>query len=139
MPVLIDHFVVEFAREHDRAVRGISPEARAILLRYAWPGNVRELQHVIERAVLMASDGVLGDVSFSLGPTSVTPLAGDAPAADSDGAFAGLTLDEVEERLVRRALLKHGGNMQRTADELGLSRTALYRRLEKFGIRNDAE
>ncbi len=134
---MAQRFLERAAARYGRSGMRLDSAGERLLTAYAWPGNVRELQHVLERTVLMGNDGALADVAAGLSLPAATPAA-DAPA-ESENAFAGMTLDAVEEHLVRRALVKHNGNMQRTADELGLSRTALYRRLEKFGIRNDGD
>jgi len=137
-------FLARAAHRYGKPGLKLTGAAERALLAYGWPGNVRELQHVIERAVLMSNEDELADLAFSLAPHPApagpaTPgEAGGSVAAQASSGFEGLTLDEVEERLVRRALEKHSGNMQRAADALGLSRTALYRRLEKFGIRTDS-
>ncbi|MBL8981785.1 MAG: sigma-54-dependent Fis family transcriptional regulator [Gemmatimonadetes bacterium] len=111
------------ARRYRKGVRGFEPAAMQALLEHPWPGNVRELGHVIERAVLLATgDAIrLGDLALR-GATSVPVRLEDLP------------LEEVEKILVRKALARHGGNVSRTAKALGLSRSALYRRLEHFHI-----
>jgi transcriptional regulator of acetoin/glycerol metabolism len=93
------------------------------LLRYGWPGNVRELDHTIERAVLLA-DGT----EIRVGDLSLT-----APA-DSAVRLDQLTLEEVEKLLVQKALARTGGNVTEAARALGLSRSAMYRRLERYGL-----
>jgi transcriptional regulator of acetoin/glycerol metabolism len=93
------------------------------LLRYRWPGNVRELDHTIERAVLLA-DGT---------EIRVVDLALSAPA-DTTVRLDQLTLEEVEKLLVQKALARAGGNVTDAAKALGLSRSAMYRRLERYGL-----
>jgi transcriptional regulator of acetoin/glycerol metabolism len=92
-----------------------------MLERHSWPGNVRELDHTIERAVLMAQDTVLrtGDLGLRAGPT---PRLEDLP------------LEEVERVLIQKALDRHEGNVSHAAKALGLSRSALYRRLQHHGL-----
>ena len=92
---------------------------------YGWPGNVRELQHAVERAVIMSEAAVLqpDDFLFSASETA----AGDGPPAAA-------SLEDMERLFVDRVLHKHGGNVSKAARELGLSRAALYRRLEKHGL-----
>jgi DNA-binding NtrC family response regulator len=106
----------------------LAQSAERALLAYAWPGNVRELAHVIERAVLMAGADEIASLEFSL------PSAPATASAESDATDANLNLDQAEERMVRHALERSEGNVQRAAELLGLSRAALYRRLEKFNI-----
>jgi DNA-binding NtrC family response regulator len=99
---------------------------------------VRELSHVIERAVLMASGREIAELDFSLPTGEAAPVAAATshamPTAESAAAGEDLSLEAMEERLIRRAMERSGGNIQRAADALGVSRQALYRRLEKFGI-----
>lgn len=117
-----------FGQRYQREGVRLAPSAERALLGYAWPGNVRELSHVIERAVLMSRADEIGDLDFSF-----------APARPSESELDHLTLDAAEEMLVRRAMIRAEGNVQRASDLLGLSRAALYRRLEKFGIRGPGE
>jgi two-component system response regulator HydG len=131
IPLLVDHFVSEFAAQHGRAVRGIAPEARTALLRYDWPGNVRELRNTIESMVLLARGGilVLEDV-----PDSVR--AEDAGGTTRGGAFdlAGRSLAEVERELIRENLKVLGGNREKTAKVLGIGERTLYRKIREYGL-----
>jgi DNA-binding NtrC family response regulator len=117
-----------FSQRYQRDSMRLSPSAERALIGYAWPGNVRELSHVIERAVLMSAANEISDLEFSF-----------PPARQQESELDTLTLDAAEEMLVRRAMIRASGNVQRAADFLGLSRAALYRRLEKFGIRSPGE
>ena len=127
---MAQRFLARCGKRYGKPTLRFAPSADRALLAYAWPGNVRELSHVVERAVLMAQGDVVETLEFSLPDASRTEAsAGVEPAAEH------LTLDEAEERMVRRALERSEGNIQRAAEVLGLSRAALYRRLEKFGIR----
>jgi DNA-binding NtrC family response regulator len=123
-------FLARCARRYQREELSFSPSALTALQTYSWPGNVRELTHMIERAVLMASAAKIEQFDFSLQP--LEPLLPSTPAQSA--ASAALTLDQAEQAMVRNALDQCGGNIQKTADMLGLSRAALYRRLEKYGI-----
>ena len=102
-----------------------SPAALRKLQAYEWPGNVRELQHTIERAVIMSEAPVLqpDDFCFSV-----------PDAGETDRVPDGFSLEQVEKLLVDRTVRKHGGNVSKAARELGSSRAALYRRLEKHGL-----
>jgi DNA-binding NtrC family response regulator len=93
------------------------------MTRHAWPGNVRELEHAVERAVLMAQ-GPLVDVADL----------GLRRRSEAGAALEGLTLEEVERVLIEKALERHGGNVSRAAEALGLSRSALYRRLQRQDV-----
>ncbi len=121
------HFLREFADKYQTDTDGLSAETQQKLKAYHWPGNVRELRHTMERAVIMSEGAVLqpGDFNFS------APM--QAPQDDEIGLDT-LNLDDIEQAAVRKALSKHGGNISRAADELGISRKALYRRIEKYGL-----
>jgi len=123
---LAQSFLARSARRYQRAGMQLSADALRALEQYSWPGNVRELSHVMERAVLTADANEVQQVDFSLQPSLAT-----APAA----AVPSMRLDDAEQDMIRGALERCGGNIQKTAEMLGLSRAALYRRLEKFGIR----
>jgi DNA-binding NtrC family response regulator len=122
---LAQAFLARSALRYQRSGMHLSASALRALQDYSWPGNVRELSHVMERAVLTTAGSQIAHLDFSL------PLA--APSATA--APARMTLDEAEQDMIRNALDRCAGNIQKTAEMLGLSRAALYRRLEKFGIR----
>jgi DNA-binding NtrC family response regulator len=123
IPMLATHFLRHYARKYRKDVSQISPAAMDKLKRYAWPGNVRELQHALERAVIMTDSNTLtdSDFLFSRNPSSTTP-------PDT------LNLDEVEKAAIVKAVQMHHGNISKAAEELGLTRASLYRRMEKYGI-----
>ncbi len=114
----------ELGERYQRDIGGFEPEAAEALLNHEWPGNVRELRHVIERALLMASGKRLSLADLNLG----TPDHVSRPGLDA------MTLEDAERVLIRGALERVGGNVNRAADALGLSRSALYRRIEKYGL-----
>jgi DNA-binding NtrC family response regulator len=120
---LAQRFLGQHAQHHRRGVTSFSEPALSALRRYSWPGNVRELNHVIERAVLMARGSAIE-------PADLRLIA--APASPTDRR--PMTLDEVELDAIRAALSRHDGNVVAAAEELGMSRSALYRRMEKFGL-----
>ena len=120
---LAQRFLNRHAQHHRRSVATFSEPALLALRRYAWPGNVRELNHVIERAVLMARGAAIEPADLRLTAASAAP-----------GDRRPMTLDEVELDAIRAALARHEGNVVAAADELGMSRSALYRRMEKFGL-----
>jgi DNA-binding NtrC family response regulator len=128
--LLAQAFLARYARRYQRGALRFAPSALRALEGYAWPGNVRELSHVIERAVLMLDADVIDEAALNLKPGATHALSGAAALAASES----LTVDAAEERLVREALERTGGNIQRAATLLGLSRPSLYRRMEKFGI-----
>ena len=130
VPLLIDHFIHEFADQHGRAVRGITPEARTALVRYDWPGNVRELRNAIENMVLLAHSDVLAleDV-----PDSVR--AGERGSGGTGGYdLAGRSLEEVERDLIEVNLKLAEGNREKAARILGIGERTLYRKLKAYGL-----
>jgi DNA-binding NtrC family response regulator len=128
--LLARHFLDAYAQKYDAATEGFTDEARQALQQYHWPGNVRELKHTVERAVILSDDAHIApdDLRFS----APAPDGADASATDED--LDTLNLNDLEQAAVRQALSKHGGNVSKAADELGISRRALYRRIEKYGL-----
>jgi DNA-binding NtrC family response regulator len=125
-------FLAGFGKRYQRESMRLAPSAITALEAYDWPGNVRELSHLIERAVLMGSSDIIDDAT--LGLASGASGGARASGTRAEPAAPSLDVDEAEEQLVRRALEQTGGNIQRAAVLLGLSRPALYRRLEKYRI-----
>jgi len=123
IPPLAGHFLARYAARYRRPVHGLDASALQSLLRYAWPGNVRELEHSMERAVLMCRSEEIQ--AADLGLNAATP---------SDHGLEELSLEGVESLLVRKALQRYQGNISQAAEALGLSRGALYRRMEKYGL-----
>jgi DNA-binding NtrC family response regulator len=124
---LAQAFLARHAARHRKPARAFTDPALSALRRFAWPGNVRELSHVVERAVLMTA----GD---SIGPADLR-LTGGASARGGNGASGQpMTLDAIEQEAIRAALARHDGNVVAAAEELGVSRSALYRRMEKLGL-----
>ncbi|MBO9712206.1 sigma-54 dependent transcriptional regulator [Sphingomonas sp.] len=130
IPELAEHFLDLYARRYDRPVPRLSGAALDALVRHDWPGNVRALRHAVERAVILARGEVLEAEDFTLG--SAAPRV--AREAVVEPERDDMNLDRVEKRLVEAALKKHGYNISLAANELGLSRAALYRRMEKHGL-----
>ena len=121
---LAEHFLLQHSKRYHRGLQGFTTEAREAMLRYSWPGNVRELDHVIERAVLMSTSTVV--TAFDLALQSGREM--------SAARIDEMSLEEVERLLISKALARFGGNANRAAEALGLSRSALYRRLQKYGL-----
>jgi DNA-binding NtrC family response regulator len=128
IPLLLDHYLALFARKYDRPSRLIPPAVLDVLVRHDWPGNVRALRHAAERAVIMADGEHYRVEDF---PLPSRPEATSVPAPDS---AASLNLDQFERQMIERALRMHHFNISLAAGELGLSRGALYRRMEKHGL-----
>ena len=123
IPQLAAHFLEKYAARYRKALGGFHAEAMAAMLGYAWPGNIRELDHTVERAVLLADGSQIrvGDLGLSAG--------GEASAH-----LDRMTLEEVERVLIQKALARTGNNVTEAAKALGLSRSAMYRRLERYGL-----
>jgi DNA-binding NtrC family response regulator len=119
---LAQHFLRRYTARYRKPLVGFETEALKALEAHPWPGNVRELDHTIERAALLASGTDVYSTDLGLRP------AGPAPDLDD------MPLDEVERVLIRKALDRHGGNVSHAAKALGLSRSALYRRLQQYGF-----
>jgi DNA-binding NtrC family response regulator len=122
--LLAHHFLGRFVQKYGRNLSGFDQAAVKAMERHDWPGNVRELTHAVERAVLMAD----GD-TIRIDHLGLAPEAAGAPVSLDD-----MSLDEVEKVLVGKALRRFDGNVSKAAEALGLSRGALYRRLEKHGL-----
>ena len=120
IPLLAEHFLAAAGRRYGRAVEGFSQAALDAFLRHPWPGNVRELQHSVERAVLMARGSRIEAADLGL-----------RRREDGSVLMEELTLDEAERLLIEKALERSQGNVSKAADALGLSRSALYRRLQR--------
>lgn len=127
IPLLANHFLNSYAKKYKKNVRAISEAAMKILQKYNWPGNVRELQHALERAVIMCNSQILNPDDFFFNSSS-------SSTEDSNLTLDDYHLEEVEKILIRKVLKKHDGNITQAANELGLTRSSLYRRLEKYGL-----
>ncbi|HEY0742900.1 MAG TPA: sigma-54 dependent transcriptional regulator [Chryseosolibacter sp.] len=123
IPMLAQHYLQYYAKKYHKQVTTIAPEALDKLKRYAWPGNIRELQHSIERAVIMTDSPTLQETDFLL-----------SRSLSNNSNSNTLNLDEVEKAAIAKALQMHNGNISKAADELGLTRASLYRRMEKYGL-----
>ena len=125
IPLLVGHFLKVYCKKYNKSLKRVNPATLKRLEKYSWPGNVRELQHAIERAVIMSDSTVLQPSDFFF------------PSVESKEdslIFEDYNLEEIEKLIIRKALSKHGGNISHAAKELGLSRTSLYRRFEKYGL-----
>jgi len=126
IPLLANHFLKHYASKYDKNVTKISEGAMARMHKHPWPGNIRELQHAIERAIILSGGSVLQPEDFNFAPA--------ASKDDGQLALEQYNLEEVEKLLIRKVLKKYNGNITQAASELGLTRSSLYRRLEKYGL-----
>jgi len=131
VPMLIDYFIGEMCAEHGKDVRGITPEARALLVRYGWPGNVRELRNAIENMVVLSRGDLLdvGDV-----PDHIRRASGEPGRREGHYELAGRSLAEVERDLIEANLKLAEGNRQKAAKFTGVGERTLYRKLKEYGL-----
>jgi len=127
MPIAL-HYLARFSRKYGGKTRTFSPAAEAALVEYSWPGNVRALRHAVERAVILSEDEVIGPHDLQL------DYSGDTSPAETEVMPTIFNLDHLEKETISKALRKHGFNISRTANELGLTRASLYRRMEKHDL-----
>ena len=125
IPVLAEHFLKLHRERYRRPIVGFTPEALSALRHHLWPGNVRELDHVLERAVLMSAGNIVTAFDLALEAT---------PDARLSARLEEMSLEDAERLLIKKALARFEGNANRAAEALGLSRSALYRRLQKYGL-----
>ena len=139
VPLLVDHFVQQLARRHGRDPIAIAPDAEELLLSFPWPGNVRQLQNVLERAVVLAEQGVIGpehlpeEVRRGVAETS-TIRAGSQPPPANGEPSSMQSLAEVERSHVLRVLAAVGGKRAAAAERLGISRRTLTRMLQRWQV-----
>ena len=130
IPLLADFFLKRYAQKNRRVIKGFTPRATDLLMRYDWPGNVRELENIIERAVIMARGEMITPLEFS---AELQALAENAEDAEID-LSPGRSLKEVEKVMILRTLKETGGNRTHAARILGISRRTLQLKLKKYGI-----
>ena len=123
VPPLAMHFLRRQMKKYGKELSGFDREAMAALVEYSWPGNVREVEHVTERAILMTQ-----------GPMVRADDLGLRGRPDGVARLEEMTLEDAEKYLIQKALGRHGGNVSRAAEALGLSRSAFYRRLQQYGL-----
>ena len=123
--LLAEHFLTKYNRKYHKEIKGLTREAKNKLLKYSWPGNVRELQHILERAVILSDNSLLRPNDF-LFPI---PTGGNDEEETQE-----LNLEKLERKAIEQALRTSGGNMSRAAELLGITRFALYRKMEKLDL-----
>jgi DNA-binding NtrC family response regulator len=123
IPPLAAHFLERHARKYRKSLAGFDTAAVQALLRHAWPGNVRELDHAVERGVLMAQENQVKASDLGL-----------RAGRDGSPRLEDMSLEDVECLLIKKALARYDGNVSQAAGALGLSRSALYRRLQRYGM-----
>ncbi len=123
IPLLATHFLSRCRARYRKQVSTFSPAAMQQMMQYPWPGNVRELEHTVERAVLLCRGEEVEPANLAI-----------AAARSASQSFENMSIDEVEALLIKKVLRRCDGNISQAAESLGLSRAALYRRIEKYGL-----
>ena len=123
IPLLAAHFLGRSKTRYRKQISDFSPAAMQVMMQYTWPGNVRELEHTVERAVLLARGEQIEPANLAI-----------APSRPQTGSADTMSIEEMEAQLIRKVLRRCDGNISQAAEALGLSRAALYRRIEKYGI-----
>jgi transcriptional regulator with PAS, ATPase and Fis domain len=121
----VDHFLKIYAKKYKKNIRGLSNNTLKKLSQYHWPGNVRELQHAVERAIIMSEGNQLESGDFPL----------SSPGKKSgELELDTYNLEDIEKSIINKVLKQHQGNITQAASDLGLTRTSLYRRMEKYDL-----
>lgn len=126
IPLLSNHFLQLYSKKYKKNIKSISSEASKKLNQYSWPGNVRELQHAMERAVIMSDSNALQPDDFFLSSA--------LKSKSAEGEFETNNLEEIEKSIINKVLKQYQGNITQAASELGITRTSLYRRMEKYDL-----
>jgi DNA-binding NtrC family response regulator len=124
IPLLLDHFLRRYGQKYKRQDMTVDKSVITKLKKYHWPGNIRELQHAVERAVILNEGKIIRSPELLINNTAIQPRKEDQP----------VTLDDMEKRFILQSLQDHDGNVSNTARTLGMTRTALYRRMKKHGL-----
>ncbi len=127
IPLLANHFLRHYSNKYGKNLSKLSEATMSRLNKHNWPGNIRELQHALERAVILSNSSVLQPEDFNFNATA-------NKESDQQLNLEQFNLEEVEKILIRKVLKKYNGNITQAAGELGLTRSSLYRRLEKYGL-----
>lgn len=139
---IANYYIDIYCRKYDKPLKKLSDEAQSAIIEYEWPGNVRALRHAIERAVILSQEATFTANDFSLEshPTSAGEVENKLSIKTNSGTEeielpdGNLNLERMEHALIERSLKKHRYNISHAAKELGLTRAALYRRMEKYGF-----
>jgi two-component system response regulator HydG len=132
IPPLIDHFIRQANEAHGTKVKGVSPDARQVLMAYPWPGNVRQLRNTVENMVVLAAGDTLTVEDL---PPEIHHRPADA-AGQQLGALAGISLEEAEKELIRNTLKMTEGNREQAAKMLGIGERTLYRKIKEYRLRD---
>ncbi len=134
IPVLIDHFIKVFSKQHDKQIKGVSSMARRRLLAYPWPGNVRQLRNVVESMVVVDYDGLLDLDDLPEELVERGEVSSSEPACNSLAALVGKPLEEIERLFIAETLRVTGGNREEAAGMLGIGERTLYRKIKEYQL-----
>jgi DNA-binding NtrC family response regulator len=123
IPLLAMHFLTRNCARYRKQVNGFSTAALQQMMQYPWPGNVRELEHTVERALLLSRGNEIEPVNLAIATAKASPQ-----------SYENMNIEEIESMLIRKVMRRCDGNISQAAEALGLSRAALYRRIEKYGL-----
>jgi two-component system response regulator HydG len=129
--LLADHFLKIYAEKNQRLIKGLTPRALDVFMRYDWPGNVRELENVVDRAVILTRGDMVATAQL---PRSLQELAGEDQRLPPVRLGPGKTLKEIEREMILKTLEECSGNRTRAAEALGISRRTLQLKLKEYGI-----
>ncbi len=132
IPILIDYFIKQYAKQHRKQIKGMSPAARHKLLTFAWPGNVRQLRNVVESMVVVDYDGLLD--ADDLPEELAEPVEAGEPIGTSLATLVGKPLEEIEKLFITETLRVTGGNREDAAGMLGIGQRTLYRKIKEYGL-----
>ncbi|MEJ2008048.1 MAG: sigma-54 dependent transcriptional regulator [Acidobacteriota bacterium] len=146
IPYLVDHFIQRYAESSGNPIEGITPAAMKLLMDFHWPGNVRELENILERAVVMAAGSNIDvdDIRLDVAAPATSRAGVEPSSMAANGSVLpllpeGTSLEQFEDRIIKEALERAGGNKSQAARLLGLSRNALRYRLSKMGVPDEPE
>jgi len=125
IPLLVEHFIARFNRLFDREITGLSPRVLQVLLSYDFPGNIRELENIIERAFILCRGNIISSGDL---PEYLRPAGDDLPEEETG------SLKEMEARVIKEALIRNNGSRRKTAGELGIHPSTLWRKMKRLGI-----
>ena len=137
IPLLVQEFIAKYCKKTRKHIRGISREAMAQLMAYGWPGNVRELENEIEKAVALSNDGDLITTETLSGKFAAIATEELVVSRATGHSTLHEILASIEKKIIAEALARHGGNKSRTAEELGISRTGLKKKMQRYGLSHE--
>jgi len=136
IPLLCEHFISLYNKEHRKSVKGLTDGAERILLEYDFPGNIRELSNILELAVILCSDQTIHvkDILAQMKQAGLPESAPSRVAVPPLGHFSGMTLNEIEKEVIRDRLAENNGHQKRTAQQLGISVKGLRNKILYYGL-----